>query len=62
LLYSSFDCQHPPYLFFDTPLVIEAGEGIRTLVTYGNTTAESVKYGVTSKDEMGILFFAKIED
>jgi hypothetical protein len=62
LLYSSFDYQHPPYLFFDTPLVIEAGEGIRTLVTYDNTTAESIDYGVTSKDEMGILFFAKIED
>ena len=62
LLYSAFDYQHPPYMLFDTPLVIEAGEGIRTVVTYDNETDRDIQFGVTSEDEMGILFFAKIED
>jgi len=59
LLYSAFDYQHPPYLLFDTPLVIEPGEGIKTVVTYNNETDRDIRFGVTSEDEMGILFFAK---
>ncbi|MFK7950214.1 MAG: hypothetical protein AB8G11_21670 [Saprospiraceae bacterium] len=62
LLYSAFDYQHPPYLLFDTPLVFEAGEGIRTVVTYDNETNRDIQFGVTSEDEMGILFYAKIEE
>ena len=62
LLYSAFDYQHPPYLFFNTPLVVEAGEGIKTVVTYDNETDRDIRFGVTSEDEMGILFFAKIQN
>jgi hypothetical protein len=61
LLYSAFDYQHPPYMFFDTPLVVEATEGIKTIVTYDNETDHDISFGVTSEDEMGILFFAKIK-
>lgn len=59
LLYSAFDYQHPPYVFFETPLVIAPGEGIKTVVTYDNETDRDISFGVTSEDEMGILFFAK---
>ncbi len=59
LLYSAFDYQHPPYLLFETPLVVEMNEGIRTVVTYNNETDRDISFGVTSEDEMGILFFAK---
>lgn len=59
LLYSAFDYQHPPYLLFETPLAFEAGEGIKTVVTYNNETDRDITFGVTSEDEMGILFFAK---
>lgn len=62
LLYSAFDYQHPPYMFFDTPLVVEAGEGIKTVVTYDNESDRDIRFGVTSEDEMGILFFAKVEE
>lgn len=57
-LYSAWDYKHPPTLFFeDEPLIIEAGEGIRTEVTYENTSNRTIRYGVTSEDEMGILFY-----
>lgn len=62
LLYSSFDYQHPPYMLFDTPMVFEANEGIRTVVTYDNETDRDIQFGVTSEDEMGILFFAKVDE
>ena len=61
LLYEAFDYQHPPYQFFDPPLVIEAGEGLRTMVAYNNETDREITFGVTSEDEMGILFYNKIE-
>lgn len=62
LLYSAFDYQHPPYMFFDTPLVVEAGEGIKTVVTYDNESDRDIRFGATSEDEMGILFFAKVSN
>ncbi|MCI4667673.1 MAG: hypothetical protein MRZ79_05885 [Bacteroidia bacterium] len=59
LLYVSNDYQHPPYKFFDPPLVIEEGEGIKTYVQYNNETDREIRYGVTSEDEMGILFYSE---
>ena len=62
LIYIANDYQHPPYQFFDTPLRIEAGEGLRTKVRYVNETDRAIQFGVTSEDEMGILFYSKIEN
>ena len=57
-IYSAWDYQHPPTMSFeDEPLLIKAGEGIRTEVTYINDTNRTIQYGVTSEDEMGILFY-----
>ncbi|MDW3646365.1 MAG: hypothetical protein R8P61_04870 [Bacteroidia bacterium] len=60
LLYVSFDYQHPPYQFFDPPLEIKRGESLITKVYYNNETDRDISYGVTSEDEMGILFYSKV--
>lgn len=62
LLYSAYDYQHPPYQLFDPAIVIEEGEGLRTVVRYANETNREISFGVTSEDEMGILFYFKNED
>lgn len=62
LLYTAYDYQHPPNTFFDPPLVFEEGEGLRTKVRYFNETNRDIEFGVTSEDEMGILFFMKKEN
>lgn len=62
LLYVSYDYQHPPYQFFDPPLEIKRGEGLITKVYYNNDTDREISFGVTSEDEMGILFYSLIEN
>lgn len=61
LLYVSYDYQHAPTKFFEPALVIESGEGLRTKVRYFNNSNRDIEFGVTSEDEMGILFFMKKE-
>ena len=61
LLYAALDYQHPPYKFFDEPLVFLEGEGMRTKVRYINNTDRDIEFGVTSEDEMGILFYSEIK-
>lgn len=60
LLYVSYDYQHPPYKFFEPALDMRAGTGLRTRVSYNNDTDRDISFGVTSEDEMGILFYSKI--
>lgn len=60
-VYVSYDYQHPPYQFFSPPLHFEPGEGLRTVVSYNNETNREITFGVTSEDEMGILFYSEIE-
>ena len=61
LVYAALDYQHPPYKFFDEPLLFFAGEGLRTKVRYINNTERDIQFGVTSEDEMGILFYSEIK-
>ena len=56
LIYVAYDWEHPPILRFDSPLVLERGEGFRLEATYDNTTDEEVNFGLLSTDEMMILF------
>lgn len=54
----SFDYQHPTVGYFvNTPLILHPGEGLKTIVTYKNDSGRSVRYGVTSEDEMNYLFY-----
>ncbi len=54
LLYVSQDYEHPPYKFFNKPLEVKKGQGLRTVVTYNNETNREIQFGVTSEDEMGL--------
>jgi hypothetical protein len=58
VILESYDYQHPVVMnFVNKPLILEKGEGLRTIVTYANESSQVVKYGVTSEDEMNFLFF-----
>ncbi|HYE57603.1 MAG TPA: hypothetical protein VD948_03815, partial [Rhodothermales bacterium] len=56
LLYESTSWDHPLIKVFPTPLVFTAGTGYRMEVTYNNTTSRTVRFGLTSEDEMCIVF------
>ena len=56
VVYDSRDWAHPAMLTLDQPLVLEVGQGLTSVVTYNNTTGVIVTFGLTSEDEMGIIF------
>jgi hypothetical protein len=56
IIYTSTDWHHPEVINFTTPLVLQAGEGLTSEITYNNTTNRVVTFGLTSEDEMGIIF------
>ncbi len=56
VVFESADWEHPTIKNFDTPLILEKGQGLTSEITYNNTTAKNVKFGLTSEDEMGIIF------
>jgi hypothetical protein len=36
--------------------VLRPGEGLTSEITYNNTTDRTIRFGLTSQDEMGIIF------
>jgi len=56
VVYTNSHWSHPPQINFDPPIVINAGEGLISEITYNNTRNQTVKFGLTSEDEMGIIF------
>jgi hypothetical protein len=56
IVYENTDWEHPLILNFKTPLIIEKGEGLTSEVTYFNNTSKKVSFGLTSDDEMNIIF------
>jgi hypothetical protein len=56
IVYESSDWAHPLEKTFDPPIVLNPGEGLKTIVTYNNTTDQLIKFGFTSKDEMDVVF------
>jgi hypothetical protein len=55
-VYESTDWEHPAIVTFDSPLVLQPGEGLISIITYNNTTSRAISFGLTSEDEMGIIF------
>jgi hypothetical protein len=55
-VYESNDWEHPPMVTFAQPLVIKSGEKLRSVVTYNNSTSKQINFGLTSDDEMDIIF------
>jgi hypothetical protein len=56
LVYESTDWEHPRIVTFDGPIVLQAGEGLTSIITYDNDTDRTLTFGLTSEDEMGIIF------
>jgi len=62
LVYFTNDWEHPPLLSFDPPIVLEPGQGLRSVATYDNTTDRTLRFGLLSEDEMMIVFGAFYTD
>lgn len=56
LVYYSDDWEHPPLLNFDPPLTLVPGQRIRYRARYYNFTDTIKTFGVTSTDEMMMVF------
>jgi Copper type II ascorbate-dependent monooxygenase, C-terminal domain len=56
IVYETTDWEHPTVKNFTTPLELAKGEGLTSEVTYNNNTKNTVKFGLTSEDEMDIIF------
>jgi hypothetical protein len=56
LVYENTDWEHPQLLLLSTPIVLQAGEGLKSVITWNNTTGHTVQFGLLSTDEMGIIF------
>lgn len=56
VIYETTDWEHPLIFNFKEPLQLNKDEGITSEITYFNNTNKLVKFGLTSADEMGIIF------
>jgi hypothetical protein len=56
VVYSSTHWEHPLVKSFSTPIVLQPGEGLTSVVTYNNPSSLGVGFGLTSQDEMNIIF------
>lgn len=50
------DWEHPKVLDFTPALQLKKGEGLRSVVTFNNTTDKELIFGLTTEDEMDIIF------
>lgn len=62
VVYTNLDWHHPVYLNVNPRIVLKAGEGLTSEITYNNTKDKTVRFGLTSEDEMGIIFGYYIEN
>jgi hypothetical protein len=56
IVYTNLDWHHPPQVNLSPPLQLASGQGLISEITYNNTTGAAVQFGLTSTDEMGIIF------
>jgi hypothetical protein len=56
IIYTSTDWHHPLLKTYDTPIEIAINEGLTMIVTYNNTTNKTINFGLTSEDEMAIIY------
>jgi hypothetical protein len=58
VVYTSTDWEHPLRKDFTpaTYISIKKGEGLTSRITYFNNTNRTINFGLTSEDEMGIIF------
>jgi hypothetical protein len=56
VVYTNLDWHHPPLINLSPPITLSAGQGFTSEIIYNNTTDARVVFGLTSTDEMGIIF------
>jgi len=56
IVYVSENWEHPLIKGYAAPLVLALGEGLTSEITYYNETDRTITFGLTSEDEMGIIF------
>ncbi len=56
LIYESTDWSHPLVKTYNPPIIVNQGEGIKTIVTYNNTTNNVITFGLKSTDEMDVVY------
>jgi Copper type II ascorbate-dependent monooxygenase, C-terminal domain len=56
IVYENLDWEHPLVKNFSTPITLKKGEGLTSVVTYNNKTNKQLNFGLTSDDEMNIIF------
>ena len=56
VVYTSTSWDHPQILSFESPIVLQPGEGLTSAVTYRGDASKVVRFGLTSEDEMDIVF------
>jgi Copper type II ascorbate-dependent monooxygenase, C-terminal domain len=56
VVYENTDWEHPAVINFATPIALKKGEGLTSVVTYNNTSNQKLAFGLTSDDEMDIIF------
>ena len=56
IIYSTDSWEHPEIKNFTPVLTLNAGEGLTSEITYKNTSNKNITFGLTSEDEMGIIF------
>ena len=56
VVYENLDWEHPAVINFKTPISLKKGEGLTSVVTYNNTSNQKLAFGLTSDDEMNIIF------
>ena len=56
VIYENTDWAHPKVINYDTPILLQAGEGLTSVATYLNDTNKDLGFGLTSEDEMDIIF------
>ena len=55
-VYTNTDWEHPGFVNLATPLVLEPGDALVSVVTWNNITDKTVRFGLASTDEMNIIF------
>jgi hypothetical protein len=56
VVYETTDWAHPGVTYYDPPIVLNPGEALVSEVTYNNTTDHRIDFGLTSEEEMNIIF------
>lgn len=56
VVYENTDWEHPIVLNLTIPIQLKAGEGLTSVVSYNNTSNKTINFGLTSEDEMNIIF------